>query len=88
MNIVRLYERFLYEVDMLKEACVFCKVVGAIAIIGALNWGLVGIANVNLIDHFLGVGSVASRVVYTVIGLSGLALLASFFVVCPLCKKP
>ena len=28
---------------MLKQACVFCKIVGAIAIIGALNWGLIGL---------------------------------------------
>ena len=72
---------------MLKQACLFCKIVGAIAIIGALNWGLVGVANFNLIDQVLGAGSVASRIVYSVIGLSGLALLASFFMVCPICKK-
>lgn len=72
---------------MLKQACMLCKVVGAIAIIGALNWGLIGVANVNLIDHILGAGSVAARIVYSLIGLSGLALLASFFMVCPACKK-
>ncbi len=72
---------------MLKQACVFCKIVGAIAIIGALNWGLVGIANINLVDYLLGVGSIASRIVYAVIGLSGVALLTSYFMTCPLCKK-
>lgn len=73
---------------MLKQACMLCKVVGAVAIIGALNWGLIGVANVNLIDHILGVGSIASRIVYTLIGLSGIALLTSFFMVCPKCKIP
>lgn len=72
---------------MLMQACTFCKVVGAIAIIGALNWGLIGVANFNLVDHLLGAGSIASRIVYSVVGLSGLALLASYFMVCPLCKK-
>ena len=72
---------------MLKQACMCCKVVGAIAIIGALNWGLIGVANINLIDDVFGVGSVASHVVYSVIGLSGIALLTSYFTVCPLCKK-
>lgn len=73
---------------MLKQACVLCKIVGAIAIIGALNWGLVGVANFNLVDHIFGPGSTAAHVIYILVGLSGLALLASFFVVCPMCKKP
>lgn len=72
---------------MLKQACLLCKVVGAIAIIGALNWGGVGIANVNFVDHFLGAGSMAARIVYILFGLSGVALLTSFFMVCPKCKK-
>lgn len=72
---------------MLKQACMLCKVVGAIAIIGALNWGLMGVMGVNLIEHFLGAGTMATRVVYSVIGLSGIALLTSFFTVCPMCKK-
>lgn len=72
---------------MLKQACMCCKIVGAVAIVGALNWGLVGVANFNLVEHLFGVGSVATHIVYTVIGLSGIALLTSFFMVCPMCKK-
>lgn len=78
---------FASEVYMLKQACGFCKIVGAVAIIGALDLGLVGVANFNLIDYLLGAGSIAARAVYTLIGLSGLALLSSYFMVCPLCKK-
>ena len=72
---------------MLKKACVACKVVGAIAIIGALNWGLVGLANVNLVDQILGAGSGAARVVYALVGLSGIMLLISYFYICPACRK-
>ncbi|MBA2728251.1 MAG: DUF378 domain-containing protein [Parachlamydiaceae bacterium] len=72
---------------MLKHACVLCKVVGAIAIIGALNWGLVGVAEYNLVDHLFGAGSVVSRVIYSVVGLSGVVLLVSYFVDCPKCNK-
>ena len=72
---------------MLKQACMFCKIVGAIAIIGCLNWGLVGIANMNLVEQVFGIGSAITRVVYVVVGVAGLALLASYFVVCPACKK-
>ena len=72
---------------MLKHACLFCKIVGALAIVGALNWGLVGVADYNVVDHLLGAGSVAARVVYGLIGLSGLALLVSFFKDCAACEK-
>ena len=72
---------------MLKQACVFCKIVGLIAIIGCINWGLVGLANINLVEQIFGAGSGLTRAVYILVGLSGLALLASFFMVCPACKK-
>lgn len=72
---------------MLKQACVLCKVVGAIAIVGTLNWGLVGILNLNLVENIFGVGTTITRVIYGLVGLSGLALLASYFMVCPACKK-
>ena len=72
---------------MLKQACGLCKVVGAIAIVGALNWGLIGVCNVNVVERLLGVATPMTRVVYGLVGLSGLALLASFFTVCPACKK-
>lgn len=72
---------------MLKQSCVVCKIVGAIAIIGALNWGLVGLFQMNLVEQILGPESTLTRVVYALVGLSGLALLASYFMVCPACKK-
>lgn len=72
---------------MLRHSCVLCHIVGALAIIGALNWGLVGLANVNLVDQIFGAGSVLARIIYILVGLSGIALLASYFMPCPGCKK-
>ena len=72
---------------MLKQACVLCKIVGAIAIIGALNWGFVGILQVNLVERIFGEGAAITRIIYVLVGLSGVALLASYFTVCPACKK-
>ena len=72
---------------MLKQACVLCKVVGAIAIIGALNWGLIGLFQLNLVEQIFGGMTAITRVIYILVGLSGIALLASYFVVCPCCKK-
>jgi len=71
---------------MLKQACAFCKVVGAIAIIGALNWGLIGLFQFNLVEQIFGQGAL-TRLIYILVGLSGVALLSSYFVVCPACKK-
>lgn len=45
----------------------------AVAIIGALNWGLIGLFNFNLVAAIFGEGSTASRIVYALVGLAGLA---------------
>lgn len=71
---------------MLKQACIFCKIVGALAIIGALNWGLIAAIDVNVVERIFGVSTV-TRVLYGLVGLSGIALLVSYFTVCPACKK-
>ena len=42
----------------------------ALVIIGGINWGLVGLAQFDLVATLLGEMSVASRVVYTLVGLS------------------
>ena len=72
---------------MLKQACLLCKIVGAIAIIGALNWGAVGLLHLNLVEKFFGAGTTVTRGIYGLVGLSGIMLLASYFVICPACKK-
>ena len=71
---------------MLKQACPLCKVVGVIAIIGCLNWGLIGLTGTNFVEQIFGSGGI-TRVIYVLVGLSGVALLVSFFTVCPMCKK-
>lgn len=44
-----------------------------IAIIGALNWGLIGFFNFNLVAAIFGDRSAAARVIYALVGLAGLA---------------
>lgn len=53
-------------------------IVLAIAIIGAVNWGLVGIFNFNLVSFFFGQMSWLSRIIYTLVGLSGLYLITFY----------
>ncbi len=73
---------------MLKQACLLCKIVGALAIIGALNWGLVGILGINLVEQIFGVMTLPTRIIYGLVGVSGIMLLISYFTICPACKKP
>lgn len=49
-----------------------------IAIIGAVNWGLVGIFRFDLIAALFGNMSWFSRLVYILVGLSGLYLLSLY----------
>jgi hypothetical protein len=56
------------------------KAVMLLTIIGALNWGLIGFFNWNLVDAILGgnpreMTSTASRVVYGLVGLAGILAL-------------
>ncbi len=46
-----------------------------IAIIGAVNWGLIGAFQWNLVDTLFGVNTLFSRLIYILVGLSGLYLI-------------
>jgi len=45
-----------------------------LATIGAINWGLSGAANLNLVRRIFGRGSILERAVYLLVGLAGLDL--------------
>ena len=66
--------------------CVICKIVTLIVSIGAINWGLTAFFQLDLVAKVLGPMTVASRVVYGVIGVAGIMKLISLFVCCPCCK--
>ena len=48
------------------------KITLVLAIIGCVNWGLVGILNFNLVEFLFGDGTILTRVVYVIVALSGL----------------
>ena len=49
-----------------------------LVVVGALNWGLVGLARVDLVATvFGGTDAVLSRVVYGLVGVAGLVLAAT-----------
>ena len=49
-----------------------------IAVIGAVNWGLIGFFDLNLVSTIFGSMSWISRIIYALVGLSGLYLLTFF----------
>ncbi len=51
-----------------------------LAIIGALNWGLVGLLNFNLVSSLFGTQTLMSRLVYGIVGLSGIITIYYYFI--------
>lgn len=43
-----------------------------LVIIGALNWGLIGLLDFNLVDTLFGTNSFLSSLIYSLVGLSGI----------------
>ncbi len=41
-------------------------------IVGGINWGLIGLFDFNLVTAIFGEASIASRIVYVLVGLSAL----------------
>ena len=60
-----------------------------IAAIGAINWGLVGLFNFNLVEQLaslVGSKDLVARIIYILIGLSGLYFAIDIFIPCALFK--
>ena len=49
-----------------------------LAIVGALNWGLIGLLEFDLVAWLFGDMSLFSRIVYGLVGVSGLYLLGFY----------
>ena len=48
------------------------KIALILVIIGAVNWGLIGLFNFNLVKLLFGDMTLMSRMVYSLVGISGL----------------
>lgn len=49
-----------------------------LVVIGAINWGLIGFFRLDLIAFIFGNMSWISRVIYALVGISGLYLISAF----------
>ena len=48
------------------------KILLVITIIGAVNWGLIGIMDFDLVAFIFGEGALFTRIIYTLVGICGL----------------
>jgi uncharacterized protein len=64
--------------------CGVHKVASVLVWIGAVNWGLIGFFDWNLVHSLLGAWPMLESVVYMLVGLSAVAML--FCKKCKMCK--
>ena len=55
------------------------KICLVITIIGAINWGLIGLLDFNLVSFLFGDMSMLSRIVYSLVGIAGLINIGLLF---------
>jgi uncharacterized membrane protein YuzA (DUF378 family) len=56
------------------------KIALIVVIIGALNWGLIGLFNFNLVAFiFDNLSVVISRIIYSLVGVAGIICISSLF---------
>ena len=51
-----------------------------LTVIGALNWGMIGLFNFDLVATLFGSMTIISRTIYTLVGIAGLVNVMLFFV--------
>ena len=49
-----------------------------LSIVGALNWGLVGLFDFNLVEYLFGAGALLTKIVYVLVMLAGLITIGIF----------
>lgn len=60
--------------NIVQKTCLFFTITGAV------NWGLIGLFGFDLVASIFGYMSVATRVIYTLVGIAALINLMLFFV--------
>lgn len=55
------------------------KITLVFTIIGAINWGLIGLFNFNLVESIFGATSMIPNIIYTIVGICGLINIGILF---------
>ena len=56
------------------------KITLAFTIIGAINWGLIGLFNFNLVNTIFMTMPIIESIIYTIVGICGLINIGIYFV--------
>lgn len=56
-------------------------------VVGAVNWGLVALFDMNIVDMVFGAGSQLGMMVYVLVGVSGVYQLVTHKNDCKVCSK-
>ena len=68
------------------KGCGVCKIVGVLVALGAINWGLYGLFQIDLVEKMLGMMTPGAKIVYGLIGVAGVLKVVSLLKCCP-CQK-
>ena len=60
--------------NIIQKSCLFFTIVGAV------NWGLIGLFGFDLVASIFGDMTISSRIIYTLVGITGLVNIILFFV--------
>ena len=66
------------EKEEVYEYKILDNILLALVIIGAINWGLIGFFRFDLVAFLFGTMSWFSRVIYALVGISGIYLISVF----------
>lgn len=55
------------------------KVCLVLTILGAINWGLIGLFDFNLVSTLFGTDNVITRIVYVLVGIAGIVNISLLF---------
>lgn len=66
--------------------CILHCIALILVVIGAVNWGLIGAFDYNLVEEILGNWPVVVQIVYIAVGVSGILMLLTLTPMCKACK--
>ena len=73
------FEKFEKNITRGENMIIAQKIALILTIVGAINWGLVGIFNFNLVEFLFSTGSIMTRIIYIIILACGLFNLGFLF---------
>ena len=70
----------------MKKTSVIDWIALVLVIIGAINWGLIGLAHFNLVEFVFGGLTIVTKIFYILVGVSGIILIYTAMKCCDHCK--